>query len=104
MFLQPLLLTAAVAGLVYYSNRKGPIRGEMCNQGMCETMTMRIATPTEQQIILDPPVETALRDDRYLVPDCTSDAILRIRKRLQIMQEQDADSDPGVALGAPAVI
>jgi len=101
--IEELVLVAAVVGLVWYSKRKGPIRGEMCNQGYCETTT-RTAAPTEQQILLDTPVNTALRDDRTPVSDCNLDAILRIRKRLQIMQEQDADSDPGVALGAPAVI
>jgi hypothetical protein len=102
--IEELVLVAAVVGLVWYSKRKGPIRGEMCNQGYCETMTTRTAAPTEQQILLDTPVNTALRDDRTPVSDCNLDAILRIRKSILNVQQDDANDNPGIALGSPAVI
>ena len=102
--LEELVLIAAVAGLVWYSKRKAPIRGEMCNQGHCETMTTRSVAPPEQQILLDTPVNTAGRDDRYTVADVNVDAILRIRKTVLDYQQDDANGNPGVALGSPAVI
>jgi hypothetical protein len=102
--LEELVLIAAVAGLVWYSKRKAPIRGEMCSQGFCETRTTRSIAPPEQQILLDTPVNTAGRDDRTPVSDANLDAILRIRKSVLNIQQDDANGDPGVALGSPAVI
>ena len=102
--LEELVLIAAVVGLVWYSKRKAPIRGQMCNRGYCETTTTRSTAPTEQQILLDTPVNTAGRDDRTPVSGCNLDAILRIRKSVLGVQEDDANGDPGVALGSPAVI
>ena len=104
--IEELVLLAAVLGLIWKSQRATPIRGEMCNQGVCETrmwMT-RSVPPPEQQILLDTPVNTTGRDDTLAVSGCNINAILKIRKSVLAANEEAANNNSGVALGSPAVI
>ena len=88
--MEHVLLTAAIGGLTWHSKRKGPVQGEMCNTGVCEEPTTMSAAPKEQPILFDPPVYTVLRDDRYSVSGCDSDAIHRIRFQVQRALQEDA--------------
>ena len=101
-----LLLVAAVVGLVWYSKRKNGPQAEMCNTGACVQPTTASANPREQPIILDRPVNTALRDDRPWVGFMheTTNALHRIREAVQYMHHAVANAHPGIAIGAPAVI
>ena len=102
--IEELVLLAAVLGLIWKSQRATPIRGEMCNQGVCETRTTRSVPPPEQQILLDTPVNTTGRDDTLAVSGCDMNAILKIRRSVLAANEEAANNNSGVALGSPAVI
>ena len=102
--IEELLLLVAVGGLIWKAQNMNPIRGPMCNTGMCETMTTRSVAPPEQQILLDTPVNTTGRDDTLPINDVSTSAFSKIRKSVVGANQTEANDNPGVALGSPAVL